>query len=86
MTSKHDTDISKVAKEKTALFLIVPDEDSTNYPLVTLFLKQAYMNLVKTADLEYGGGLPIRINFNLEEFGNFPAVPDFDKALTVGWW
>lgn len=65
-----------------AIFLVIPDEDSTRYPLATLFLTQLIQVLVDTANLK--GRLPRRVTFLLDEFGNLPPIPDFEKALTVG--
>ena len=44
---------------------------------------QQYQLLVKRAD-ENGGRLPRRVEFFLDEFGNFVRIPDMDKAITVG--
>jgi type IV secretion system protein VirD4 len=41
------------------------------------------MQLIKNAD-ERGGRLKRRVNFMLEEFGNFVKIPDFANKLTVG--
>jgi type IV secretion system protein VirD4 len=67
-----------------AIFLVIPDEDSTLYPLVTLALTQLIGSLVEASAQAPGGRLPRRVNFLLDEFGNLPALPDFDKAVNVG--
>ena len=54
-------------KEKTALFMILPDEKTTFYGLCSLFVNQVYTKLVEMAD-ERGGRLKIRTNFVLDEF------------------
>ena len=67
-----------------AVFLVIPDEDSTLYPLATLALSQLVSSLVDASAQAPGGRLPRRVNFILDEFGNLPALPDFDKAINVG--
>ena len=82
MTCTCDFNIMDTEK-KRAIFIILPDEKSTYYSLASLFVNQLYEKLVHCAD-NRGGRLERRINFNLDEFGNFTRIPDFDKKLTVG--
>jgi len=82
MTSKQDHDLQNIGIEKTAVFLVVPDEKSTRNVLATLYIDQVYQSLVELAN-KNGGRIPKRVNFLLDEFGNLPAIPDFDKKLTV---
>lgn len=83
MISENEIDINKFNEEKTALFMILPDEKTTFYGLCSLFVNQVYTKLVEMAD-EKGGRLKIRTNFILDEFGNFSAIPNFGGFLTVG--
>ncbi len=82
MTSKMDHDLEKIGIEKTAVFLIVPDEKSTRHVLATLYIDQLYQALVDLANRN-GGRIPRRVEFLLDEFGNLPPIPNFDKKLTV---
>lgn len=83
MTSECDITAEDMDNEKTALFIILPDEKVTYYSLAALFINQFYERLVNVAD-ERGGRLKKRVNFNLDEFGNFMKIPDFPNKLTVG--
>lgn len=83
MIDEAEIDINKFNKEKTALFMILPDEKTTFYGLCSLFVNQAYTKLCELADSK-GGRLNIRTNFILDEFGNFSAIPNFGGFLTVG--
>lgn len=83
MTSKQDHDLESVGIEKTAVFLITPDEKSTRNVLATLYVDQLYQSLVDLAN-KRGGRIPRRVNIILDEFGNLPPLPDFDKKITVG--
>lgn len=82
MTSKQDHEIEKIGIDKTAVFLIVPDEKSTRNVLATLYIDQVYQSMVDLAN-KRGGRIPRRVNFILDEFGNLPPIPEFDKKLTV---
>lgn len=82
MTSKQDHNIENIGIEKTAVFLIIPDEKSTRNVLATLYIDQVYQAMVDLAN-KRGGRIPRRVNFILDEFGNLPPIPDFDKKLTV---
>lgn len=83
MTAMTEYDHLMTGDRKRAIFLIFPDHESTYYPLISLFVFQQYQLLVKRAD-ENGGRLPRRVEFFLDEFGNFVKIPDMDKAITVG--
>lgn len=83
LTGKSDYNLSDIGTKKTILYLIIPDEKKTLYSLVSIKIKQIYTTLVKIAD-ENGGRLPIDVNMFLDEFGNFPTIPDFDTMLSVG--
>lgn len=83
MTSDCDITAEEMDNQKTALFIILPDEKTTYYSLAALFINQFYERLVNVAD-ERGGRLKKRVNFNLDEFGNFMKIPDFPNKLTVG--
>jgi len=83
MTSGHDLDVTEVGRKKSAVFIILPDEKTTYYSLASLLVTQIYEQLVKVADGR-GGRLERRVDFFLEEFGNFVKIPGFDNKLTVG--
>ena len=85
MINESEIDINEFNEQKTALFMILPDEKTTFYGLCSLFVNQCYVKLVEIADSR-GGRLKIRTNFILDEFGNFSAIPNFGGFLTVGRW
>lgn len=82
MTSKQDHSLESIGIDKTAVFLIVPDEKSTRNVLATLYIDQVYQSMVDLAN-KRGGRIARRVNFVLDEFGNLPPIPEFDKKLTV---
>ena len=69
-------------KPKQALFFVLPDQKATFYPIVTLLVSQQYEQLVTFAK-KRGNRLPYRVNFVLDEFGNFAAITDFQVKMTV---
>lgn len=83
MTSTSDFTIEEFCSNKTAIFIILPDEKVTYYSLASLFVNQLYELIVNIADMR-GGRLLRRVNFNLDEFGNFMAINSFATKLTVG--
>lgn len=83
MTCDTEFDIYTTGITKRAIFIILPDHYTTYHPLASLFVNQQYQLLVDCSD-EYGNRLPRRVNFNLDEFGNFTKIPDFATAITVG--
>ena len=85
MIDEAEIDVNKFNEEKTALFMILPDEKTTFYGLCSLFVNQAYTKLCELADNK-GGRLNIRTNFILDEFGNFSAIPNFRWIPNCWWW
>ena len=83
MTHTTEIDITKMGERKQILYIILPDENTTYYKIAAIIVKQLYNELVKICDNVYGGRLPIRVNFILDEFGNFTAIPDLETLLTV---
>ncbi len=82
ITHTSDYKIADIGEKKQALFLILPDEKTTYYPIASLMISQLYELLVRKSD-ERGGRLERRVNFVLDEFGNFAKLTDFSNKLTV---
>lgn len=82
MSSESDFLIDDIVDNPTGVYLIVPDEKTTYYPLVALFVNQTYVRLVEIAK-KRGGRIPI-IDFFLDEFGNFPPIPIMGTMLSAG--
>lgn len=82
MTAVQDHNFDDISLKKTAVFLVIPHEKSTRNVLATIYIDQLYQSLITLAN-NSGGRLPRRVNFLLNEFGNLPAIMDFDKKLTV---
>lgn len=82
ITHKSNVDLAKMGERKQILYIILPDDDKSYYKIASIIVKQLYNELVKVSR-EYGNRLPIRVNFFLDEFGNFAPMPDLDAMLTV---
>lgn len=83
MTSSTDYDMYATGNEKRAIFIILPDERDTYYGVASLYIYQHYQMLVKEAK-KNGGRLKRRVEFFLDEVGNFTFIPNFSKLITVG--
>ncbi len=73
MLSNNDVDIASIGAEKTAVFLITPDEKTSMLGIVSLFVQQSYQYLIYKA-IERGGQIDIRINYILDEFSSLPVI------------
>ena len=69
--------------EKSAIFLILPEEDNTKYFMVSLFLQQFYREMLTVAD-ENGGKLPNRVMIYADEIGTIPKIESFEMMLSAG--
>ncbi|MEG2020261.1 MAG: type IV secretory system conjugative DNA transfer family protein [Oscillospiraceae bacterium] len=82
MTKATEFDIYATGKKKRAIFVILPDEKSTYYPIASLFMYQQYQIMVNDAKAT-GNRLKQRVHMNCEEIGNFTKIPDLSKQVTV---
>ena len=83
VTCKSDFNMNILGKEKTALFVIVPDEDKVYYKLVTLIVGMLYKELVKLANSNSDKKLNIGIDWLLDEFANCPPLTDIEAIVSV---
>lgn len=83
MTGINEFDFNEFNKKKLAVFIIVHDEKKTYYPLVTIFIKQFYEEIIKLARQEDNMRLKYPVNIIYDEFGISPALKDVDSILAA---
>ena len=83
MLSGNSVDLRNIGREKTAVYLIIPDEKTTHHFLATTFIKQAYEILIAEAQKENNFQLPVRVNFVLDEFCNMPKIQDMPAMISA---
>lgn len=83
LTNVSEICFSSIADKKTALYLITPDEKKTFHFLVSVFIKQCYENLIEIAQNCKNCMLPIRVNYILDEFSNFPKIADIPAMISA---
>jgi len=76
-------DAETFCNEKSAIFFILPEEDTTKYFMVSLFLQQFYREMLTVAD-ENGGKLPNRVMIYADEIGTIPKIESFEMMLSAG--
>ena len=67
----------------TAIFLTVPDEDTTRHFIASLFLLQTIAELVSMANSSATLKLPRSLLIYWDEFGNMPPVKDLDVRFAA---
>ena len=75
-------DAEKFAKEKTAIFLILPEEDRTKNFMAGLMIQNLSKELFELAE-KGSGRLPNRVVFYCDEFGTMPAF-DVEALFSAG--
>ena len=76
-------DAERFVHERSAIFIILPEEDQSKYFMVSLLIQQIYREILVIAD-EYGGSLPNRVMFYLDEFGTFPKIEGAEAMFSAG--
>ncbi|KFN12953.1 VirD4-like conjugal transfer protein, CD1115 family [Bacillus pseudomycoides] len=72
-----------IFEKPIAVFMIVPDYDSSNHVIASIFIRQLYFVLSKYAGLARGGKCHREVVFLLDEFGNMPPIDDMGNIVTV---
>lgn len=83
LTRFDELELDKIGERKTALFAVIPDNDSTFNFLVGMLYTQLFQMLYYQADYLYGGELPIPVHFLMDEFANVALPDEFDKLLST---
>ena len=65
-----ELELDTLGDQKTALFVILSDTDSTFNFVAALMYSQLFNLLCDKADDEYGGRLPVHVRCILDEFAN----------------
>jgi type IV secretion system protein VirD4 len=82
LTAFDDHDLADAGRKLTATFLVVPWHDASRNSIVGLYLALTIQALAECAE-RHTGRLPVPVLFLLDEFGNFPAIPNFSTLITT---
>ena len=83
LTITDELELNTLGEKKTALFAIIPDNDTSFNFLVSILYTQLFQQLFELADKKYGGSLPLHVQFLLDEFPNIAMPDDFQKILST---
>ena len=81
--SYDELELDKLGDEKTALFFLISDTDSTYNFIVALAFSQMFNLLCERADNKYGGRLPHHVRVLWDEAANTGQVPGLEKIVAV---
>ena len=77
-----EIDAERFCNQKSAIFLVMPEEDSSKYFMVSLIVQQLYREILAVAD-ENGGKLKNRVMFYLDEFGTLPKIESAEMMFSA---
>lgn len=83
LTLTDELDLPSIGEKKTALFALIPDNDTSFNFLVSILYTQLFQQLFFIADRKYNGCLPVPVHFVMDEFANVSLPDDFEKILSV---
>ena len=83
ITRYDEMELSEVGERKTAIFAVIPDNDSSFNFLVGVLYTQLFQQLYYQADIVHGGRLPVHVHFVMDEFANVALPDEFDKILST---
>lgn len=83
ITTTDELELSSIGERKTALFAVIPDNDSSFNFIVGMLYTQLFQQLYFLADHVYDGRLPVHVHFVMDEFSNVALPDEFDKLLST---
>lgn len=83
ITTADEMELPSIGEKKTALFAVIPDNDSSFNFIVGMLYTQLFQSLMYLADYKYVGRLPIHVHFVMDEFANVALPDEFDKLLST---
>ncbi len=83
ITSCNSFEMSELSEGPIAIFIDYRDELKVHYQMISLFIQDAYRYLIEKANDMPNGKLSVPFYFILDEFGNFPAIKDFETTISA---
>ena len=83
ITQTDDMELANIGEKKTAVFAVIPDNDSSFNFIVGMLYTQLFQQLYYNADVIHGGRLPVHVHFVMDEFANVALPDEFDKLLAT---
>lgn len=77
-----EIDAEKFCNEKSAIFVIMPEENPNTFFMISLILQQLYREILSVAD-ENGGKLKNRCVFFCDEFGTLPRIESAEMMFSA---
>jgi type IV secretion system protein VirD4 len=75
-------DAEKFCNTKSAIFIVLPEEDLTKYFMVSLMIQQLYREILSVAD-DNGGKLNNRVVFYCDELGTIPPIESLQLIFSA---
>ena len=83
ITQTDEMDLWRIGEIKTAVFAVIPDNDSSFNFIIGMLYTQLFQQLYYQADIIHGGRLPVHVHFVMDEFANVALPDEFDKLLST---
>ena len=77
-----EIDAEKFCSEKSAIFIIMPEENPNTFFMISLIIQQLYREILSVAD-EMGGKLKNRCIFFCDEYGTLPKIQDAEMIFSA---
>lgn len=77
-----EIDAERFCNEKSAIFIVMPEEDNSKYFMVSLILQQLYREILSVAD-ENSGQLKNRVMMYLDKFGTLPKIESAEMMFSA---
>ncbi|PRT62763.1 conjugal transfer protein TraG [Streptococcus anginosus] len=83
LTKRDTLELKTWGTQKTMVYLVIPDNDTTFRFLSALFFSTVFSALTRQADVDFKGELPIHVRAYLDEFANCGEIPEFAEQTST---
>ena len=70
ITQSDEMELNNLGEKKTAIYAVIPDNDSSYNFIVGMLYTQLFQQLYYSADIVHSGRLPVHVHFVMDEFSN----------------
>lgn len=83
LTATDEMDFDSIGKEKTAIFMLTQVPRNPYRVISNMFYSQLFERLMRVANRDCNGKLPLLVSCEIDEFANLGKIPNFGETLAV---
>jgi len=83
LTEYDELELDRLGDRKTALFIVISDNDETFAFLASMVFTQLFNSLIEHADNDFNGRLPLHVRCLIDEAANIGKIPKLERLMAT---